>query len=261
LEQSLEIFKNLALTLIFYDTYTTPATPDFASFFIISHSIDLPSCCNSLLPVTMGVKNIQETFAPSSHLQQRWNSIRAVQIFELAALKKLSALRPTRALVHFLQRYPIHFPTMVKSRKKPMKGTPPVVSSLLLATSGGSLAPSSDPEMHNINDIFSKNRSQKPVNARSDTGSPATKKRTESWTLTLEINDAKGADDQDSLEDADRLDLDNSDFLEESMLAIMENRPDTEIPEDLEKPPAQPDEIPAYMMETEKGHPMTQSME
>ena len=164
---------------------------------------------------------------------------------------------------------------MGKGKKKPLKGTPPVLSSLLFAASGGSSALSSDPERRNVNDVLGKDRLQKPVNARSDTGSPATKKRTESRTLTLEMNDAEGADDQDSLEDADRLDLDNSDFLEESMLAIVENRPDTEIPEDSakppakpdktpansKKPPAKPDKTPADTTETEKGNPMPQSTE
>jgi hypothetical protein len=100
-------------------------------------------------------------------------------------------------VVQFLQRYLIHFLTMGKGKKKPLKGTLPVVSSLLLAASGGSLAPSSDPESHNVNDVLGKARLQKPVNVRSDTGSLATKKHTESWTLTLKMNDADSADDQD----------------------------------------------------------------
>jgi hypothetical protein len=57
------------------------------------------------------------------------------------------------------------------------------------------------------------------------------------------------------------LDLDNSDFLEESMLAIMESHPDTEITEDSENPPVNPNETPAHTIETEAGNPMTQTTE
>ena len=144
---------------------------------------------------------------------------------------------------------------MGKGKKKLLKGTPPVVSNLLLASSEGPPALSLDLKRRNVNNVLSKDQIQKPVNARSDTGSLATKMRTESRTLTFEMDDADGANDQDLLEDADRLDLDNLDFLEESMLA------DTEAPEDLEKPPAQLNETLAHMMETEKGNPTMQSME
>jgi hypothetical protein len=46
------------------------------------------------------------------------------------------------------------------------------------------------------------------------------------------MKDAEEADGQDSLEDTDRLDLDNSDLVEESMIAIVEDCPD---PQSLEK--------------------------
>lgn len=101
---------------------------------------------------------------------------------------------------------------MAKKKNK-MKGTPKGISSLLVSSAGGPSALSTDSDIkRNLNDILGKDPQPKPVNAHSDTWSPAVTKRAQS--RTLDSDQESLVDDQESLEDADHLDLDMSEIVQ-----------------------------------------------
>jgi hypothetical protein len=114
---------------------------------------------------------------------------------------------------------------MAKKKNK-LKGTPTVASSLLVASAGGPSALLTASEVkRNLNDVLGKDPQLKTVNTRSDTGSPAVKKRAQPQTADEDMEALE--DNQESLEDADRLDLDNSEIVEESP-ELSESSPDTQ---------------------------------
>lgn len=67
--------------------------------------------------------------------------------------------------------------------------------------------------------VLGKDPQPKPVNACSDTGSPAIKKRAQP--RIPDVDQEPLVDDQESLEDADHLDLDTSEIVEESQEPVM----------------------------------------